>query len=644
MAGRIQFRRGTAAAASTANRVLANGEPGYEADTGRMKIGNGVDEWDDLPYVDNPPAGGLAGHLADTTDAHDASAISVVPTGGIAATTVQAALAELDTEKATTAALTAHLDDTTDAHDASAISLTPIAALGNPANVQDALAAVPGRFTSLTQTAGVSVRSMIFDDATAGQSAIPTDLATAAWSGTRVYSRKTADVAVLQISTNGSSISDRFTFTGEVINAIHVMASGAVLVFTSSTNTLVTQSTFVRIYRSTDDGVSFTRVDASVIPPDGYILPWGVASNGTAVFAGVYGWKGVDSDARFVYRSTDDGVTWTQVLDIGINTNRHVHAVFIDSSNNVWVTTGDDSASDGRTVYRSSNNGNTWTSFRFLDTDGTTPLQFVGITEHNGWIYLGEDNSVTGGRIFRCRASDPINSLQTVYDSNAGRRTTITPWGHPIYDMWTDPVHNIIYAYAPGETASNRGAFLISADGLNWSVLFEMGMGSVNPSAARFSSNPDSSFIYYQGFRIKRKRAAAVQQNASVQSEVLTFHWPGTLSTQAEKFAVDAGMLGFSFRVARITAFARVAGAGGPIVVTVKNGATTLCTADATIANGATGNARYADGTIVKTSMTQRFTAELNDKLVIDVTAGSGGSDLTVCIAIERQLFPLFMK
>jgi lysophospholipase L1-like esterase len=69
-----------------------------------------------------------------------------VPTGGIAATTVQAALAELDTEKATTAALTAHLDDTTDAHDASAISLTPIAALGNPANVQEALAAVPGRF------------------------------------------------------------------------------------------------------------------------------------------------------------------------------------------------------------------------------------------------------------------------------------------------------------------------------------------------------------------------------------------------------------------------------------------------------------------------------------------------------------------
>lgn len=47
-------------------------------------------------------AGGaaLAAHLADTVDAHDASAISVVPTGGVSSTDVQNAIAELDTEKA----------------------------------------------------------------------------------------------------------------------------------------------------------------------------------------------------------------------------------------------------------------------------------------------------------------------------------------------------------------------------------------------------------------------------------------------------------------------------------------------------------------------------------------------------------------
>lgn len=41
----------------------------------------------------------LAAHLADAVDAHDASAISFAPTGLIAATDVQSALAELDAEK-----------------------------------------------------------------------------------------------------------------------------------------------------------------------------------------------------------------------------------------------------------------------------------------------------------------------------------------------------------------------------------------------------------------------------------------------------------------------------------------------------------------------------------------------------------------
>lgn len=58
----------------------------------------------------------FAAHLADPTDAHDASAISSVPAGTLAATDVQTALNELDGD------IVAHLADPTDAHDASAIS------------------------------------------------------------------------------------------------------------------------------------------------------------------------------------------------------------------------------------------------------------------------------------------------------------------------------------------------------------------------------------------------------------------------------------------------------------------------------------------------------------------------------------------
>lgn len=50
-------------------------------------------------YTDAAAGQALNDHLSDTTAAHAASAISVSPTGGIEATTVQAALAELDNEK-----------------------------------------------------------------------------------------------------------------------------------------------------------------------------------------------------------------------------------------------------------------------------------------------------------------------------------------------------------------------------------------------------------------------------------------------------------------------------------------------------------------------------------------------------------------
>jgi hypothetical protein len=49
---------------------------------------------------DGTNATNLANHISDATDAHAASAITNTPAGGISATTVQAALDELDTEKA----------------------------------------------------------------------------------------------------------------------------------------------------------------------------------------------------------------------------------------------------------------------------------------------------------------------------------------------------------------------------------------------------------------------------------------------------------------------------------------------------------------------------------------------------------------
>ncbi len=51
MTDMIQFRSGTAAQWTSSGRVLREGEPGFESDTGRFKIGNGVSAWPQLPYV-----------------------------------------------------------------------------------------------------------------------------------------------------------------------------------------------------------------------------------------------------------------------------------------------------------------------------------------------------------------------------------------------------------------------------------------------------------------------------------------------------------------------------------------------------------------------------------------------------------------
>lgn len=58
----IKLRRGTAAQWTSANPVLAAGEPGFELDTGKHKIGNGTDAWADLEYF--LPASALSATIA----------------------------------------------------------------------------------------------------------------------------------------------------------------------------------------------------------------------------------------------------------------------------------------------------------------------------------------------------------------------------------------------------------------------------------------------------------------------------------------------------------------------------------------------------------------------------------------------------
>ena len=49
----FQVKRGTAARWEELNLVLNPGEPGFEMDTFKLKIGNGSTPWKELPYVND---------------------------------------------------------------------------------------------------------------------------------------------------------------------------------------------------------------------------------------------------------------------------------------------------------------------------------------------------------------------------------------------------------------------------------------------------------------------------------------------------------------------------------------------------------------------------------------------------------------
>jgi hypothetical protein len=53
----FKLRRGAAADWSVENPVLALGEPGFETDTGHIKVGDGLHHWNDLPFYLNGPQG-----------------------------------------------------------------------------------------------------------------------------------------------------------------------------------------------------------------------------------------------------------------------------------------------------------------------------------------------------------------------------------------------------------------------------------------------------------------------------------------------------------------------------------------------------------------------------------------------------------
>lgn len=158
-------------------------------------------------------------HVADTTDAHDASAISVLDTAAqLAATNVETALAEVmdyAQTKTDDSAVTAHISDASAAHAASAIS---VADSGNHLTATDVEAALAEIWTIADGAAGGGT---VINDAATNT--------TEAWSSQKIVDEITDAVDALVAGAPGAldtlnelaaAIADDASFSATITTAL----------------------------------------------------------------------------------------------------------------------------------------------------------------------------------------------------------------------------------------------------------------------------------------------------------------------------------------------------------------------------------------------------------------------------------------
>ena len=84
MAVKIQYRRGLSTEWTAANPVLSQGEPGYETNTGKFKVGDGSTPWASLSYSRNgvyEQVAVVSNRILDTNSSYLCGSGSSIATG-----------------------------------------------------------------------------------------------------------------------------------------------------------------------------------------------------------------------------------------------------------------------------------------------------------------------------------------------------------------------------------------------------------------------------------------------------------------------------------------------------------------------------------------------------------------------------------
>lgn len=185
------------------------GKAFYLSNTGTVTLGTTA-----LTFADAGGSGAVSsvftrtGAVVAASGDYTATQITNTPAGNIAATTAQAAINELDTEKAAASDLTAHTGDTSDAHDASAISFVPAGTIA-ATDVQAAIEEVAsegggGGGTTLP----VTDTTALVKDPSDATKLVRIDAGNVATGTTRVITMPNADVDLGEIAAHEADTTD----------------------------------------------------------------------------------------------------------------------------------------------------------------------------------------------------------------------------------------------------------------------------------------------------------------------------------------------------------------------------------------------------------------------------------------------------
>ena len=158
------------------------------------------------------------------------------------------------------------------------------------------------------------------------------------------------------------------------------------------------------LFRSTDNGATWTKVLDFLSGSPRYT---GFDSLGDTVLIAEYGGRTLPNNASRIYRSTDDGATWGTPFQLDTGSALHVHFVRFDPyvTDVVYAGTGDTIGSS--LLWRSTDGGATFAAVFTAESDRRYRLTDAEFSEDS--VYLGGDQYIGNGERFgfyRLRKSD----------------------------------------------------------------------------------------------------------------------------------------------------------------------------------------------------------------------------------------------